>query len=113
MTIYYDPHGRECSATDAMTGGKTRPGFKAILEPGEYLHANITLVDALPKGHESSIDAALREKDANEANRIALNAIRDNRYSGFMPMIDAERQQGPVTRSGADAIAIIRAARYQ
>ena len=67
MAKFFNPHGSEVTAADALIGGKLRPGFKEMLSPGERVSFDMMLMDAKPKGSETSIDVELRKMIASMA----------------------------------------------
>lgn len=93
MTMFISPHGVEVSAAEAKIGGKLRPGFKEILADGEYLHTNILLMDAKPKGDETSIDAALREQIATLAKGQGLTP---EQYLAATPFLQLQKMAAEV-----------------
>lgn len=105
---YYDAHGREVTADEAMIGGRCRPGFSAVMEDGEYLRTNILMMrDAKPHSITS------------RANDMATTRLLSNaRYQGCYSMIQAEDSEKPRVATlvqgltPQDSVAILRKARY-
>lgn len=84
MPAYKTPSGLSCTADEALSGGRLKPGYSEIALDGEYLHFGSTLMrDSAPASRSSVF---LTDTPATEAQALAdsianLNAWRAARGS--------------------------------
>lgn len=70
MPNYLSPTGSPCTADEAMTAGRLRPGYKEILAPGESLRFDLSFVDSAPS---SSHGVFLKDDGSEDTIRAEVD----------------------------------------
>lgn len=82
MPTYKTPSGLSCTADEAMSGGRLKPGYSEIALDGEYLHFGSTLMrDSAPASRSSVF---LTDTPKTEAQALADSIANLNAWRGAM-----------------------------
>lgn len=80
MPAYLTPSGFSCTADEAMSGGRLKPGFREIIADGEYISASLAFRDSAP----SRSSVFLTDTPKSEAQALADSIANLNAWRGAM-----------------------------